>query len=53
MTKEERVELDQETSEWFKRHPGVQSTVAQCPKCGLYYKPSLGHRVKNCERKEG
>lgn len=47
--KEERVELDVETQEWFKHHPGAQTTVAQCPKCGRYYKPSLGHKAKNCK----
>lgn len=49
---DERVELDPDTKEWFKRRPGIQTTVAQCPKCGLYYKPSLGHKTRNCKKPE-
>lgn len=52
--KEERVELDPDTKDWFKSHPGAQTTVMQCPRCGLYYKPSLDHKTKNCKiRKKG
>lgn len=47
---EERVELDPDTKAWFKTHPGAQTTVIQCPKCGLYYKPSLGHKTRNCRK---
>ena len=37
---------DKETEKWFKNHPDAQTTVMQCDKCGLFYKPSLGHKCK-------
>ncbi len=41
-----RVRYDYATEKWFKKHPMHQTTVMQCEVCGLYYKPSLGHRCK-------
>ena len=46
--KTEKVKLDRVTEEWLKMHRDVNTTVALCPKCGFYYKPSLGH---SCKRK--
>lgn len=43
------ITCDKATREWFKKHPGAQTTVAQCEKCALWYKPSLGHK---CEVKK-
>ena len=40
------VGYDRETDKWFKEHPGAETTVMQCSACGLYYKPSLGHKCK-------
>lgn len=37
---------DNETTKWFKEHPDAETTVMQCSACGLYYKPSLGHKCK-------
>ena len=34
---------DQKTDDWFKNHPGVEVTVVQCPTCGKFYLPELGH----------
>ena len=40
---------DERTTEWVKRmqefYPGdsVIYSARQCPDCGLYYKPGLGH----------
>lgn len=44
--------FDPDTREWFRTRLGVQTTVTQCPKCGLFYKPSLGHKLKNCKPKD-
>lgn len=41
-----KIETDERTSEWFKQHPGARTTVAQCEKCRLWYKPDLGHACK-------
>ena len=49
----ERVELDSETKKWFSRNPGAQTTVMKCERCGVYYKPSLGHATKNCKVRKG
>lgn len=39
----EKIICDKATDEWFKKHPGLRTTVACFEKCGLYFKPSLGH----------
>lgn len=44
-----RVEVDNRTKKWLREHPGHQTTVRQCEKCGLHYKPSLGHKCKKSE----
>ena len=50
MTKEKQfhvsADYDAETRKWFKEHPFAQTTVTCCEKCGLYYKPILGHKCK-------
>ena len=38
--------FDDITEQWFKEHPGAETTVMSCDKCGLSYKPSLGHDCK-------
>lgn len=44
--KTERVQFDAATRKWVKAHPFAQTTVMQCEKCGLYFKPILGHKCK-------
>ena len=48
MTKEktERARFDEATRKWFKSNPFAQTTVMRCEKCGLYFKPCLGHKCK-------
>ena len=41
-----RVRYDYATDKWFKQHRYCESTVMQCEDCGLFYKPSLGHKCK-------
>lgn len=43
-----RVRYDKETSKYFNnpKNVGSQTTVCRCEKCGLFYKPSLGHKCK-------
>lgn len=48
-----RVRYDYATEKWFKKHPMHETTVMQCEACGLYYKPSLGHRCKKKGTKAG
>ena len=38
-----KVDFDSETKKWFETHPTYRTTVSRCNKCGLYFKPSLGH----------
>lgn len=42
----EIVRYDAITAEWFLSRGDVQTTVCRCDVCGLYYKPSLGHKCK-------
>lgn len=49
----ERVHCDPCTAAWIDQHVGVQTTMVKCKKCGLYYKPSLGHKCKNGGSVEG
>ena len=37
---------DELTEKWFKEHPDTETTVMRCDDCGLFYKPSLGHKCK-------
>lgn len=41
----DRIECDERTNEWIKQHPWP-TTVTQCEKCGLWYKPDIGHECK-------
>lgn len=41
-----KIECDEATNEWLKQHPGARTTVTQCEKCGLWYKPILGHKCE-------
>jgi uncharacterized OB-fold protein len=47
----EHVEYDAKTQRWFYEH-GLreETTVARCPACGLFYKPSLGHKCKRSNK---
>lgn len=38
--------FDEKTRVWFEKHLGAQTTLARCDKCGLFYKPELGHKCK-------
>ena len=40
------VKYDKATKDWFSNHIGQQTTVCKYEKCGLFYKPSLGHKCK-------
>lgn len=42
----DRIKTDKATDEWFKRNPGARTTVTVCNKCGLWYKPDLGHKCE-------
>lgn len=35
--------FDKATYKWFCDHPDGQSIITRCGKCGLFYRPSLGH----------
>lgn len=37
---------DSKINAWMRKHLGMQTTVCKCEKCGLLYKPSLGHECK-------
>lgn len=37
---------DDLTTKWFENHPGREVTVVQCPTCGLFYLPELGHECE-------
>lgn len=41
---------DSKTDIWMKKHPEAQTTVCKCEKCGLFYKPSLGHKCKKVKQ---
>ncbi len=43
---EEKVKNDSALEEWFRQHPNAETTVMICEKCGLHYKPILGHKCK-------
>ena len=45
------VKYDRATKAWFNSHIGQQTTVCKCEKCGLFYKPILGHKCKKGVRK--
>lgn len=42
-------DFDKETREWFASRPYTETTVMQCKECGLWYKPSLGHKCKKAK----
>lgn len=48
------MRFDRVTEKWMREHWGVETTVARCDECGLYYKPELGHKCKAAakEKKE-
>ncbi len=46
------VSFDEKTKEWFSCRPGIESTVCECENCGLFYKPSLGHKCKKKNKKK-
>lgn len=39
--------FDRATEKWFREHPLSETTIMQCDKCGLFYKPILGHECKS------
>lgn len=46
MSQTKKPMFDAETRKWFRNHITAQTTVMQCEKCGLWYKPILGHKCK-------
>lgn len=48
-----KVKFDRQTKKWFEKRTFLQeTTVCKCEKCGLYYKPSLGHKCKDKLKEE-
>lgn len=45
-----KARFDEPTKKWFINRPGEQTTVMRCDECGLYYKPSLGHKCKKVNK---
>ena len=45
--------FDKATEKWFREHPCSETTVAKCDKCGLFYKPILGHTCKPKKERGG
>ena len=46
MSKMPKINYDRATNTWFNNHISQQTTVCKCEECGLFYKPSLGHKCK-------
>lgn len=44
--KNEKIKYDEQTKKWFAKNFFNQTTVMKCEKCGLFFKPSLGHKCK-------
>lgn len=42
-----KVNYDENTKKYLDNHIGQQTTVCMCNKCGLFYKPSLGHKCND------
>lgn len=42
----QEARYDKATTDWFIKNPDAETTVMECSYCGLFYKPSLGHRCK-------
>lgn len=48
------LKYDDSTRKWFEKNLFTQTTVARCAMCGMFYKPSLGHKCKRkSERRIG
>lgn len=47
-TGEPAYRCDYATRVWFKMHPGIDTTLAQCKKCGLWYKTGW-EQLHQCE----
>jgi len=41
-----KVKFDKETQKWLEKNLAQQTTVMKCEKCGLLFKPSLGHKCR-------
>lgn len=48
-----KLNYDKATKDWLNKHIGYQTTVCMCENCGLFYKPSLGHKCKQKEVANG
>ena len=46
------VTFDKETEEWFKLHPYAQETIEECPMCGKFFIPEVGHKCRCMELKK-
>lgn len=56
--KKEIAKFDAETRKWFDKFPiteraYIETTVVQCDNCGLFYKPSLGHKCRKAVDSNG
>lgn len=47
-----KVKYDAPTSHWFHEHPRSETTVVQCKECGLFYRPSLGHKCRLSDKRK-
>lgn len=47
-TGEPAYRCDAATREWFRKHPEAETTVAQCSRCGLWYKTGR-EQLHQCE----
>lgn len=45
-----KVKFDKETQSWLEKNLTQQTTVMKCEKCGLFFKPSLGHKCRKDEQ---
>ena len=42
----DNIKFDKDTQDWFYLHPFAETTLQKCEKCGLYFKPILGHKCR-------
>lgn len=46
-----KIHLDPETAAWCMRTDAEEINLTYCYKCGMYYKPELGHKCKEALEK--
>ena len=48
----ETLRFDPKTYDWMQDHEWAEITVTKCDKCGMHYKPDLGHVCDKMHRLE-